>query len=246
MKEAKRETVTFRLFALLDDKDLWVADIRPDCQTVADCQTVDVEQTLPLRQCAVTRLQRPQNDLIRFVLGPDNQVFPDLKMKLPGRGAWVTAAHDCVEEASRARVFARAFRTSVDVSSELSDQVGTLLANDGLQRLSLANKAGLVTVGFAKVENAISQQKLCCLVHASDAGADGVEKLDRKYRASMRDEKSDCLLINCFTGDQLSLALGRSNVVHAALRIGGAAEKFYSAARRLQRYLAGRDAYEAA
>ena len=45
----------------------------------------------PERTCIVTRAVKPVAELIRFVLGPDDQVVPDLKHKLPGRGVWVTA-----------------------------------------------------------------------------------------------------------------------------------------------------------
>ena len=48
----------------------------------------------PSAACALTRARRPKDELIRFVLGPDGTIVPDLKEKLPGRGVWLTAAHD--------------------------------------------------------------------------------------------------------------------------------------------------------
>jgi hypothetical protein len=40
----------------------------------------------PLRLCAESRTQEPIERLIRFVLGPDGTIVPDLARKLPGRG----------------------------------------------------------------------------------------------------------------------------------------------------------------
>lgn len=204
------------------------------------------EDALPVRQCALTRAERGQSDLIRFVVGPSGDVVPDLKNVLPGRGAWVMAAADCIEEAARRNVFSRTFKQSVTVPNGLAEQIGQLLARDALQRLSLANKAGLVIAGFSKVEGVVGAEDVAGLLHAADAGMDGRKKLDRKYEAICRDSGRQAFFIDCFSAEQMSLALGRSNVVHAALKTGGAVAKFTEATARLQRYLAGRDAYEAA
>ena len=49
----------------------------------------------------LTRERLPKQDLIRFVLAPNGEIVPDLKERLPGRGVWVTAAHDKVAEAAK-------------------------------------------------------------------------------------------------------------------------------------------------
>jgi predicted RNA-binding protein YlxR (DUF448 family) len=77
----------------------------------------------PERTCIVSRTVRPSAELIRFVLGPENQVFPDLKQKLPGRGVWVTARRDAVEEAVRRRLFSRALKTDAKAPTTLADDV---------------------------------------------------------------------------------------------------------------------------
>ena len=51
------------------------------------------------RRCIVTREVLYPDQLIRFVAGPDGEVVPDLKRKLPGRGVWVTAKRDLVQQA---------------------------------------------------------------------------------------------------------------------------------------------------
>ena len=70
------------------------------------------------RLCIATRQVRPVGALIRFVIGPDGAVVPDLKRRLPGRGVWVTARREAVTEAVRRRLFGRGFKAEVRVSPE--------------------------------------------------------------------------------------------------------------------------------
>ena len=59
------------------------------------------------RTCIVTRDNHDPDDMIRFVAGPDNRVVPDLKRTLPGRGVWVGARYQLVEQAAVKNLFAR-------------------------------------------------------------------------------------------------------------------------------------------
>lgn len=184
----------------------------------------------PVRQCALTRARRASEDLLRFCLDPAGQVVPDLKNRLPGRGVWLTAKRVCVAEAVARDVFARAFKTTVKQDASLAELAETLLEKAALSRLSLANKAGLVTTGFAKVADAVVRGNIAVLIHASDAAPGGQQKLDGKA-GFMTHRRVDCF--NC---RQLSLALGRANVIHAALSNGGACNSFLNAVERLEKY----------
>ena len=128
------------------------------------------------RLCAVTRAVKPVDELIRFVVGPDG-VVPDLKRKLPGRGLWITADKATLKDAVARNVFARGFKREVRVTPELVEQTERLLVRSALDALAIAGKSGLVAAGFAKVEAAIARDAVVGLIHASDAGADGVAKL---------------------------------------------------------------------
>ena len=202
------------------------------------------EQTI--RQCAATRQRRPVDELLRFVVDPEGRVLPDLKARLPGRGVWLTASEDVVAMAVAKRVFARAFRRPVKVDAELPDMVEGLLAKSTLGSLSLANKAGVVVIGFDAVERAISAGDASALVHASDAADDGCRKLDGKYLHGRENSESEPIVIRLFNADELSLALGRPNVVHAAVKDSGASANFVVAAERLQRFKAGSAAFAVA
>ncbi len=190
-----------------------------------------------VRRCAVSRERLPKADLIRFVLSPSGDIVPDLKERLPGRGVWVALDRDRVAEAAKRNVFARSLKTQVKVPADLADRVDRLLAESALGSLALANKAGEAVFGAAKVEEAIAKGRVAALIHAADAAEDGCRKLDGKYRASTK--RTPHPSIRAFTSDELDLASGRSNVIHAAVIQGGAAAKFLAGASRVERYRKG-------
>ena len=186
------------------------------------------------RTCIVTKTKAAPEAMIRFVLGPDAEVVADLRHKLPGRGVWVTARTDAVAAAVERKAFARGFKAQVKVSPSLPQEIDVLLSQMCLQALSLSKKAGEVVTGFFKAEAAIKEGHVIGLVHASDGGADGSRKLAQALRRRSGGEpKAE---IRLFTSLQLSLALGGTNVIHAALTEGAASEAFLSHCRRLERY----------
>ena len=199
---------------------------------------------LTLRKCVATNEIRPVSELIRFVAGPDDRIYPDLGCKLPGRGVWVTADCKHVEEAVKSRAFSRSLKAKTLVPQDLAPTVERLLEKRVIEAFSTVNKAGKVVSGFDKVNALIERGHAVVLVHASDAAPGGVEKLDRKSpKMSSQVETgrgaTETIFSDCLTIDQMSLAIGRSNVVHAGLRDGGATKRFVVNARRLIDYRKG-------
>jgi predicted RNA-binding protein YlxR (DUF448 family) len=194
------------------------------------------------RMCAVTRQVRPIEELIRFVVAPSGEVIPDLKRKLPGRGLWVSASRQAVAEAVRRNQFSKGFRRDVRAASTLAVDTETLLVRSALDALAMAAKAGQVVSGFSKVEEALRQRQaqnsIKALIHASDGAADGIRKLDAVVRqnAAINDESHPFPVVTALTSEQLDLALGRSNVIHAALLAGPASKTFLSRSHILVRY----------
>src|SRR3984957_19353763 len=135
-----------------------------------------------VRLCIATREVRPVGEMIRFVAGPDGAVVPDLKRRLPGRGVWVTARRQIVAEAVRRHVFGRGFKTDVRASTDLPDALDRLLEQSALNSLSIAHKAGLVILGFARVETAVAAAPLAALIRARDARAGSGRRLLGKLR----------------------------------------------------------------
>jgi predicted RNA-binding protein YlxR (DUF448 family) len=192
------------------------------------------ERDGPERMCIVTRERRAPEELIRFVLAPDGTVVPDIRAKLPGRGVWVTAQAKLVEEAVRRQAFSRGLKATAKADQSLLAEVDALLERDCLQSLSLANKAGAVVTGFTKVESAIEGGKIALILHAKDASADGTRKLAQTSRRKFGADRP--AEIKLFASRQLDLALGRSNVIHAALKPEPASRAFLARCRRLVAY----------
>jgi hypothetical protein len=176
------------------------------------------------RLCVVTREVKPIDELIRFVVGPDRSVVPDLKRKLPGRGAWVTARRDVVAAAVKRGAFARAFRADVKAAPDLPGQVEGLMERALLDALGVARKARQVVVGHAQVEAAAEQGAAVAVLHGSDAGPEGVRQILAAIRRGSAPDAPNVVVIPAFTSAQLHLALARPNVVHAALLAGRASD----------------------
>ena len=172
------------------------------------------------------------------MVAPSGEVIPDLKRKLPGRGLWISASRQAVAEAVRRNHFGRGFKRAVRVAPGLADETEALLARSAAEALAMAAKAGQVVCGFSKVEEAVSRHLATTVIHASDGAADGIRKLDAVIRQNVGigDESNQFPVITALTSEQLDLALGRSNVIHAALLAGPASRTFLSRSQILVRY----------
>ena len=191
------------------------------------------------RRCVASRMRAEPQSLLRFVVDPDGMVVPDLARRLPGRGAWVEASRAALERAVRSGALAKSFKRRASVPADLVARVEGLLAQRVREALSLANKAGLVVAGFTKVEEAIRSRQVAVLVHARDAAPAGAAKLDQLLAKLGGEEAAGAATITELTGAELSLAMGRSNVVHAAASAGGASSRLIAEAARLKRYRTG-------
>ena len=186
-------------------------------------------------------------ELLRFALSPDKTVTPDLRCKLPGRGVWLKADRSIIMEAVRKKSFARSFREKALAGDDLVDMIEKLSRIDALHTLSLANKAGLVITGYEKIKRALAKGDVKWLLHAMEASRNGSDKLDRYFAPSRQEQEDEEDLVDAdivepddpndlkitngilsalFTGDELSLALGRSNVIHIGLKRGEMAKRF--------------------
>jgi hypothetical protein len=198
------------------------------------------EKSATSRMCAVTRRVRPIDELIRFVVSPRGEVVPDLKRKLPGRGLWISASHRAVAEAVRRHQFSKGFKREVRVAPTLAADTETLIVRGVIEALAMAAKAGQVVSGFSKVEGLLAQGggSIRALIHASDGAADGIRKLDgiALKKNGNYGESPEFPIVAVLTSAELDLALGRSNVIHAALLAGPASKTFLLRSQILVRY----------
>jgi predicted RNA-binding protein YlxR (DUF448 family) len=173
------------------------------------------------RRCLVAGDARPKDELIRFVVGPDRVLVPDLAQNLPGRGLWVTAARAPIEEAARKNLFARAAKTSVKSAPDLADQVATLLQKRCLEFLGLARGAGIAVFGQPQVEAALKTGKITLLLLARDA------KAELKGAGATVSQR--------FTRDELGAALGHDQLAYVGLKAHGLTEKLRRELARLDK-----------
>lgn len=174
----------------------------------------------PLRRCLATGASLPKEQLIRFVAGPDGLVVPDVSNELPGRGAWVRAERKAIEKAVKKGQLGKALEASVP--DGLIDLVETLLVKRALGLLGFAKRAGLMVTGFERVKEAldaheIGRARVAAMIEAADGAADGRRSVLAKAKA-IEIEGPTCGL---FTSDELSMALGGANVIHACLLSAG-------------------------
>jgi predicted RNA-binding protein YlxR (DUF448 family) len=194
-------------------------------------QTILAEETtsdVRERCCIVTRAVLPEEKLVRFVVDPQAQVVPDVAAKLPGRGMWVSADRAMLERAVAKGHFSRAAKTPVTVTNDIVNRVEMLLVERMCGDLGLARRAGQLILGFENVARALAGARPpAVLIEASDGADDGRRKL-----LSMA-KHAAATVIDCLTRAELSLALGRENVVHAALKSGRLSVRLAADAGRL-------------
>jgi predicted RNA-binding protein YlxR (DUF448 family) len=191
------------------------------------------------RLCVATRKVKPIGEMIRFVMGPDGTVVPDLKRKLPGRGVWITGTREALAQAVRRKAIRAGFKQDVRADGELVTLTERLLERAVLDALAVCGKASLAVAGFAKVEAALARDPVVALLHAADAAADGVRKLDGALLRRFGDDAGRVRIVRDFSSGQLDLALARPNVIHAALLTGSASDTFLVRHARLTRFRMG-------
>jgi predicted RNA-binding protein YlxR (DUF448 family) len=187
-----------------------------------------------MRKCILSGSRGERGALIRLALDADGNVAPDLGARSPGRGAWVSPDRQLIETAlakGKLRgMLMRAFKTSaVQLPDNLADQIADGLARRALDRLGLENKAGNLVWGADRIGDALAVGRVRLLLHAGDAAPDGISKLESKRRGSPREVLSMVLPV---PRAQLSMALGRENVVHAAVCDAAACARVAAAVER--------------
>jgi predicted RNA-binding protein YlxR (DUF448 family) len=183
------------------------------------------------RSCIVTRKSLPESRLIRFVVGPENEIVPDLAAKLPGRGIWVSANCATLERAISKNLFSKAAKSNVRAPADLAARVEALLVTRMQEHLGLARRSGVLTLGFDGVLRALqSRRKPGVLIEARDGAEDG----RRKVLAAASSQGLTCHVIDVLSAVELSMALGRETVIHGALFPGPLADRLVLDAERLE------------
>ncbi|MDZ7824009.1 MAG: RNA-binding protein [Ahrensia sp.] len=176
------------------------------------------------RKCIVSGQSGDADMLMRFVVGPDEQIVPDLKRNLPGRGCWVTAKRSMVEQAIKKNAFSRSLKQKVELEKDLPDLIDQLLLRSAMGSLGMARKAGAAIVGSAQVDKAVRSGKALAVLHSSAGAPDGVRKITQARRATVHLGGPNIDAFHLFGQDEMNMAFGGDNVIHAALLNAGLGE----------------------
>ena len=177
------------------------------------------------RRCIVTRASAPRAGLVRFVLGPDGAVVPDLAETLPGRGVWVSALRAAVETARAKNIFAQAFRAPAKPPADLAARIERLLAERCIALIGFARRADRIFVGRDQVKAAIGAKAVALLLAAADSEGRDAADLAARFAGER---------ISVLTSAELGAALGREAIVHMGVKPGRLAETLARELRRLE------------
>jgi len=155
--------------------------------------------------------------MVRFVIGPDQTVVPDLEEKLPGKGLWLSADRDMIHTACAKNLFAKRARCRAVVDPDLAGRVEDLLVRRCTALLQMARRAGQLTIGFDEVRRRLADGDGGQLLAASDGGPGGREKIT----ALARETPASAAL----TGDELGRSMGRERIAHALVAPGRLARR---------------------
>ncbi len=180
-----------------------------------------------LRRCLATGEVRPKRELLRFVVGPDGSLVPDVADRLPGRGLWLSPRRDMIDLARTRNLFARAAKAPVRVPSDLAEQVARLLRRQCLDLLGLVRRGGHAASGYEAAALLLGDGRAALLLQAVDAADGGRQKLRALARAH------DVPVVEVFRAEELGRALGRDALVHVALAGGGMTDRLNEELARL-------------
>ncbi|MEO5338942.1 MAG: DUF448 domain-containing protein [Magnetococcus sp. MYC-9] len=124
-----------------------------------------------LRSCAVTRLQRPKQQLLRFVRDPRGYWTADLAGRLPGRGLYV------VPTLANLRAFLKRRGPPAESLDPHLERVGAALAERFLDGLGLARRAGCLRRGLRDVTEAVQEGGRPIVLLAADTAVNTRQKL---------------------------------------------------------------------
>jgi predicted RNA-binding protein YlxR (DUF448 family) len=231
-----------------NDADVSCSPAEAGAQFHADAEGAELppeQENGPQRTCILSRRTADRAELIRLVLGPDNKVHPDIRAKAPGRGAWIgvdrTELETALAKGKLKGALARAFKLqAIEIAPDLPERIEQALSRAALDRLGMEARSGTLINGADRVDQAARAGKVHLLLHAADAGADGRRKLDQAWRVGGAEELGHRGGLEIPASRTiLSMALGRENVVHAALTDRGAAARVLAALTRWRAFIVG-------
>lgn len=176
------------------------------------------------RRCIVSGETAPKHGLLRFVVGPENVIVPDLGERLPGRGIWVSADRDALQKAGDKKLFARAAKMQVTVPADLVARVEVLLAKRCMDIIGLAKRSDRLVFGYDRVLEALERGGQGVVLIATDAGGG---------RHDVLEDAKSVPVTGGLTNSEMGEATGKGVVSFLTIQRGGLAESLLRECERL-------------
>lgn len=184
---------------------------------------------LETRKCVISGKVLNKESLLRFVTLKDGTMLPDFNKKIDGRGFYVSNSKKLLQSLVEKHPFNKILHKKVEYASDMPEIVEGILTKKGLDALNLARKAGDLVLGFEKVKELIIKGRAAFVVEATDAGADGRQKI--------AELSADLEKFTLYDTETLSTAFDRENTVYLAVKKGKMSEMVRLALKRYQTYL---------
>lgn len=188
-------------------------------------------QELENRKCVLTGNIRKKSELLRFVLLKNGDFIPDFNKKFSGKGIYVSNSKSLLENAFKTVKLGKILHRNVNFYPDLPELVEHILAAKGLEALNLARKSGNLLFGFEKVKESILKNKVAFVIEATDAGADGKEKMASLCRNMEK--------ISVYDSATFDKAFNRDTVVYMAVLKSEISAMVYENLKRYENYLNG-------
>lgn len=206
-----------------------VRDASPVADSAESIPYVKPPKVKKLPICIHTGIEFEEDRLMRFVIGPEDVLYPDFSGDLPGKVLWCSLYRQTVQDAIDCNSFAKAAGQDVKIPADLMDQVERGLRNKALAMLSMTKKAGHLLTGAEKTEQVLRSGKAG--IYLTSAAKDGDTREKLTFLAL--NAPLTVRIVDMFTSEELSRASGANKVVHAAMTRGGTTERFFTHVKRM-------------
>lgn len=155
------------------------------------------------RMCLMCRETFAQDELLRFVLDPNNNLILDLYGKAPARGNYICKDEKCLEKALDKQVLLKMLKANK--TNSFKEDVMASLNSKITGDIKMLKKAQLFVPGAEQVGDLLRANKADFVLFSTDISDSSKDKILAKV------DKTSTQTITCLTKDQLSDVVSIAN-----------------------------------
>ena len=173
--------------------------------------------------CSVTKKMYPSENMIRFVLFPDNKYTIDLNYEFQGKEFFIFASKSTL---ARIKDFVGDIYEKEPQVENLVTRIDSIIVKRIVSLIALARKSGNLIFGFERVKMALKSGDSDILFHANNGSP---KELKRIKPRSVR-----LILVSLFSSSELGKVFNRDNVAHSCVLKGGLAKSLILDVKKLE------------